>query len=104
MFNRPGTVYQWGLTGTFITNSIIPNTIFILIYAVLTAILPYFLFNFGLKHMDNGKATILYGGAEPISATIFGALLFSEYPSILNLIGIILTIIALSILVSSNEP
>ena len=54
--------------------------------------------------MDNGKATILYGGAEPISATIFGALLFSEYPSILNLIGIIHTIIALSILVSSNEP
>lgn len=95
---------EWGLTGTFITNSIIPNTIFILIYAVLTAILPYFLFNFGLKHMDNGKATILYGGAEPISATIFGALLFSEYPSILNLIGIILTIISLSILVSSNEP
>ncbi len=94
---------EWNLTGTFITSSIFSNTIFILVYAVLTAVLPYFLFNFGLKHMDNGKATILYGGAEPISATVFGALIFAEYPSILNLIGIILTVIALSVLISSNE-
>ncbi len=96
-------ISQWDLFGTFIKTNITYSTIFLFVYAVFTVIVPYFFFSFALKYMDNGEATILYGGSEPIAATILGALIFAEYPSILNLIGIIITIIALSLLVKSTD-
>ena len=95
---------QWDLFITYTATNTLENIILgIVFYAIITIVLPYFLFNYALKYMDNGEATILYGGAEPIAATIFGALIFAEYPSILNMIGIIITILSLSLLVKSNE-
>ena len=55
--------------------------------------MPYFLFSFALKYVDNGEATILSDGTEPIFATVWGALIYSEYPSMLMCI----TITALSV-------
>ena len=95
---------DWNLFTNFLISNPQTNILVIFAHSIFTSILPYFLFSFALEYIDNGLATMLCSGAEPTSATLWGALLFSEYPSILNLIGIIITIIALSLLTYySNE-
>lgn len=94
---------DWGLFQTFITSNPTYNIPFALLHSITTSICPYILFTVALKYIENGKASIICGGAEPLSATIFGALLFSEIPTVLNIIGIIITIIALSVLIGSSE-
>lgn len=94
---------DWGLFQTFITSNPTYSIPFSLLHSITTSICPYILFTVALKYIENGKASIICGGAEPLSATIFGALLFSEIPTVLNIIGIIITIIALSVLIGSSE-
>ena len=89
---------NWNLFADFLMSNPQTNILIALAHSIFTSILPYFLFSYALEYIDNGQATMLCSGAEPTSATIWGALLFLEYPSILNLIGIIITIIALSLL------
>jgi drug/metabolite transporter (DMT)-like permease len=48
--------------------------------------------------VDAGKAAILAAGGEPSAAMVFGIIFFNEIPSILGIIGLIITIIAISIL------
>lgn len=55
-------------------------------------------YSIALLYMENGKVSILAGGGEPIAAVVFGVLFFSEIPTILILIGLVITIIALSFL------
>lgn len=89
---------DWNLVTDFIMSNPSINILIVFAHSIFISILPYFLFSFALEYIDNGQSTMLCSGAEPTSATIWGALLFSEYPSILNLIGIIITIFALSLL------
>ena len=94
---------NWDLFTNFLISNPQTNILIALSHSIFTSILPYFLFSFALEYIDNGQATILCSGAEPTSATLWGALLFSEYPSFLNLIGIFITIIALSLLTYSSD-
>ncbi|WP_295721928.1 DMT family transporter [uncultured Methanobrevibacter sp.] len=94
---------DWANFGSFISLNPITNIPFAFAHTLFTSICPYLLFTIAITHIENGRATILCSGAEPLSATIFGFLLFRENPTILNIIGIIITIIALSILIKSND-
>jgi len=47
--------------------------------------------------MDTGKASILCS-CEPIAATVFGLIFYNEIPTILSLVGLVITLIALAIL------
>lgn len=70
------------------------------IFAVVVTVLPYALYSLGLTGTENGKAAIL-ASAEPVAATIYGALFFGEIPSVIGIIGII-TVIA-GILICGNN-
>lgn len=94
---------DWTNFGLFISSNPIANIPLAFAHTLFTSICPYLLFTIALVYIENGKATILCSGAEPISATFFGFLIFSENPTILNIIGITITIIALSILIKSND-
>ena len=94
---------DWFQFINFLTVDPIINVPFALLHSITTSIAPYLLFTVALNYIENGKATILCSGAEPTSATIFGLLIFFEVPSILNFLGIIITIFALTMLVMSNE-
>lgn len=94
---------QWGLFATFLTSNPIDNSVLAIAHSVLSCVLPYFLFSAALSKIENGLASIINSGAEPISATIFGALLFAEIPSVLNIIGIIITLVALSLLIKAGQ-
>ena len=47
--------------------------------------------------MDAGKASILASG-EPIAAMIFGVFFYHEIPTVLSVIGVLLTLTALTLL------
>ncbi len=89
---------DWRLFGTFLAASPVENSVFAVAHSLCTSILPYMLFSFALVHMETGKAAILAGGAEPVSAVIFGAAFFAEIPTILTFSGIVLAVFALSYL------
>ena len=63
-----------------------------------TSILPYVFITVSLMYAEAGKVSILASGAEPVAAVIFGIIIYSEIPSILMLLGLIITISALTIL------
>ena len=69
-----------------------------LLHSLFTSVLPYVLYTVALIYIEAGKTSILAAGGEPTSAMIFGILFFSETPTILSVIGLVLTIIALSLL------
>ena len=65
-------------------------------HAVFTAILPYVFYTSAFAYIDTGKASILAAGGEPAAAMIFGFLFFGENPTLLSVIGLAITIIALA--------
>ncbi len=83
---------------TFININTGTNTIFLIFNALLTFILPYVLLTQSLNYIDAGSVAILTAGAEPLAALFFGVVLYDEIPTMLILIGIVLTIIAITIL------
>ncbi|MDO6994708.1 DMT family transporter [Brachyspira innocens] len=77
--------------------------IFIILHSLLVLILPYVFYTVSLNYMDTGKASIL-ASCEPIAASVFGIIFFNEIPNIFSVIGIILTITALTLLsINTNK-
>ena len=89
---------DWHILKDFVMASPVNNSIFMLLHSLFTSVLPYVLYTVALIYIEAGKTSILASGGEPISAMIFGMLFFSETPTILSVIGLVLTIIALSLL------
>ena len=89
---------DWHILKVFVISSPVNHSIFMLLHSLCTSILPYVLYTLALAHIDAGKVSILASGGEPMAAMILGMLFFSEIPTILSFIGLILTIIALSLL------
>ena len=65
--------------------------------AVITAVIPFLLYTLGLRHVEAGRAAIL-ATVEPLVATVFGILLFSEPVSLSSALGILLILSAVIIL------
>lgn len=77
--------------------------IFIILHSLLVLILPYVFYTVSLNYMDTGKASIL-ASCEPIAASVFGIIFFNEIPNIFSVVGIILTITALTLLsINTNK-
>ncbi len=68
---------------------------------VVTFILPYLLYTMAMKHLDAGTVSAL-GIVEPMSATLFGVVLFSEKLDFFTGAGIVL-ILGAVLLLSKNE-
>ena len=89
---------DWDITGAFVSATPVKNTIFMIVHSLCSNILPYIFYTWSLQYVDAGKAAILAAGGEPAAAMLFGIIFFSEIPSILGIIGLIITIVAISIL------
>ncbi|WP_407379875.1 DMT family transporter [Methanobrevibacter sp.] len=86
----------------FVSSNITSNTLFLILHSTFSFALPYILLTVSLKHIDSGSASILTSGAEPLAALCFGMIVYSEIPTVLTFVGVVLTILALIIL-SKNE-
>ena len=90
---------DWKLVGEYVMVSPANYIIFILMHSLCTAVLPYLLYNLALSNVDASLASILVAGAEPSAAMIFGIIFFAEMPSVVSILGLVVTIVALTILV-----
>ncbi len=64
---------------------------------IVTFVMPYFLFTWSMKHLPAGIASAL-SVVEPMAATIFSAVLFSEIPDLWSIGGIVLILAAVYLL------
>ncbi|MBQ0083505.1 MAG: EamA family transporter [Clostridiales bacterium] len=71
--------------------------IYAVVIAVLNTILPYLLYNIGLKNAENGPA-IIASSIEPVVATVVGIIVYDEIPDIFSAIGIIMVLFAVVLL------
>ena len=71
--------------------------VWMLALGLLITTLPYFLYNFGLKGLDAGVASVM-AFIEPMVATIAGFVIYSEAPTVFNLLGIAMILTAVILL------
>ena len=88
---------NWGLIINLVKNDPINISVFMIMHSVLVLIMPYVFYTISFSFMDVGKASIL-ASCEPIASTIFGIIFFNEIPNIPSIIGIALTVTALTLL------
>ena len=75
---------------------------FLVLYCIVTTVLPYLLYTAGLSHMENGPASVL-ASVEPVVATLLGLLVFSEMPTLSAFFGMALVLAALVLLSLSPQ-
>lgn len=93
-----------GLGGIIEVASDTTSLMYMICLGVLITTVPYFLYTFGLKGMDPGKASVI-AFAEPMVATVAGMVFYGESLSFLNVLGILLILVSIILLApsSSNE-
>ena len=68
--------------------------IFSVLCGLVTTVIPYIVYNFGLSSVETGKAAII-ASIEPVVATLFGVFVFHERLTAGNIIGIVLVLAAI---------
>lgn len=86
----------------FVVTKSIPMFGFAIAFGLLCTVIPYLTYTIGLRYMENGKASIL-ASAEPVMATVFGAVVFKEGLTVFGVIGIILVILAFVVTAEKNS-
>ena len=84
---------DWNLLVGYVTSDPLNGSLVYLAQALVTSIMPNFLYT----------NAILSCGAEPVSAMIFGILLYNEIPSVLGILGMVITVSALAVLTRSDK-
>ncbi|MGN0400431.1 MAG: DMT family transporter [Blautia sp.] len=69
-------------------------------YCLVTTVLPYIFYTFGLSHVETGKASVM-ATIEPVVATLLGVFVLQEKITTVGVLGIVLVLGALVLL--SNE-
>lgn len=80
------------------------SVVLVLVFALVSTIIPYLTYTIGLKSVENGQASII-ASIEPVMASLIGIAWFQEKMTVSVLIGIILVLsgIAVSNLSSSGK-
>ena len=88
---------NFGQISNFVLLNPLKNIVFLLLHSLVSFALPYIFITISLNHVDTGTVVIL-SSCEPVAAVVFGIIVYQEIPSILMLLGLFITIIALLIL------
>ncbi|HYF83659.1 MAG TPA: EamA family transporter [Clostridia bacterium] len=73
-----------------------------ILLGLLATVLPFMLYTKGLSHLETSKASII-ATLEPVVATVVGIALFREPITIFKIIGILVVVLAVSMLVEKYE-
>lgn len=74
------------------------NILFLVVNAAVTSFLPYMLYTVAMTRAEAGTVSILAACGEPTAAMVFGLLFFTEVPSPLMLLGMVLAIGAMAVM------
>lgn len=88
---------DWNILGKYVTAAPLENSLILLFHSICTCVLSYVLFTISLVYIEAGKASIL-ASTEPVAAMVFGILFFAETPTVLSFTGLVITVIALTLL------
>ena len=94
---------NWHAIGHYVQVSPLPHIGILIVHSLLAAVIPYIFINTALAKAEAGICTILCSAGEPTAATLYGALFFAEIPSALSFGGLVLTVIALSLLLAPGR-
>ena len=89
---------QYDVAADYVTVAPVWHTIVLLFHSLCTSVLPYVFLTYALMHAEAGTVSILASGGEPVSAAVFGVIVYSEIPSLLMLLGLAIVIYALVLL------
>lgn len=99
--------FFFGLIGSFplgnpintfqIMTSSVKSLLLCIGIGIVSTILPYFLYTYGLNHMESGKAAILVA-VEPIVGALIGMCFYHENSSLVKILGIIFVLCAIILL------
>lgn len=87
-----------GAVGSYLVQEGLPGLLYLSLHGLVTSVLPYVFLTSALQHVDPSMVSILSSGTEPVSAMVFGAVLFAEQPTALMLVGIAVSVAALVVL------
>jgi len=88
---------QFALIASTVTAAPGNMAVFLILHTLCAALIPYVLFISSMRFLDTGKASILTS-VEPVAATIFGLMLFSEVPTGFNVLGIAIVLVGIAVL------
>ena len=75
----------------------------LLVNGAVASLLPNLFFNISFRYLESGVVSILASGAEPTAALIFGILLFSEVPTLVGFIGMVVVIGSIVVLTAADS-
>jgi len=87
---------------SFIKEAPASNLTFMFAHTMFVGVLPYLLISLALEYIEPGMVTIL-ATCEPVAAMLFGVMLYSEIPTVLSIIGLCLTVTALSLIARGKD-
>ncbi len=70
---------------------------FLILYCIVTTVLPYLLYTTGLSYVENGPASVM-ASVEPVVATLLGFIVYAESPTPSAIVGMVLVLAALALL------
>jgi drug/metabolite transporter (DMT)-like permease len=91
----PFTEFTLLSTITFVAP--IQMALFFTAHALVAALLPYVLYNYGLRFVETGTASIL-AAIDPVCASVIGILFYDEIPDCFVLLGIALVLFGIGAL------
>jgi len=96
-FSCLGSVFfcEWKKAGDYIIENPL-RILFLLLFGLISTVLPYIFYTLGLSGMESGNASII-ASIEPVTATIIGVVVYKEKMSIMGLIGAMLVIASIVI-------
>ncbi|MCQ2547245.1 MAG: DMT family transporter [Clostridia bacterium] len=86
----------------YIAASPLHSMLFLIAHSLTVGVLPYLFLAMSSKHLNPGTVNIL-ASCEPVAAMIFGVIFYNEVPTVLSLLGLIVTVVALGILCKGRE-
>ncbi|NLO97957.1 MAG: EamA family transporter [Peptococcaceae bacterium] len=89
---------DWHTVAYFAAAEPSKNVAFMILHSLCSSVLPYVVYTFSLNFVDAGSTSIVAAAGEPSAAMLFGIVFFTEIPSILGVIGLVITIIGITLL------
>ncbi len=93
---------DWNLIGGFVVEAPAKNILFLIMHSLCASVVPYVCITMSLLYMEAGKVSILASGGEPATAVLWGIVFYREIPTVLIIVGIVITVVGLAALCLNN--
>lgn len=92
----PGSMMAYACEG-------VPETLTLILHGAVCSFLPNLLYTTAFIRLDAGTVSILAATGEPVTAAVFGSAMYSETPSPIMIVGMILALAAMAAICRQNE-